>query len=291
MMALSTIASRRFEGALAIDLLVVPFPPIRPRCPRRGPLASPSCVPWLLLGMRCTWRNANTPGTDLCVFPSTLDSSFAGSLACPWNSPRNGQLARRRGSQRTDGRRLCAIDPRGAPSCRPSQQFRAFSMALVDVAFLPGLEQDGTCTCPRALALPWTDSWIPSRLFPSFPTWRPRSDGDHPARSFPIRPWNRDVAHRPGQLPCTSKERRRHVDVPLSSIHSDERVGGRGSLFLSCPSKERERTEPLGIESSFLRVDERKGSGPPRARRRWRTKGRWKTCGWKHTKWRAVRPC
>lgn len=195
------------------------------------------------------------------------------------------------GSQRTDGRRLCAIDPRGAPSCRPSQQFRAFSMALVDVAFLPGLEQDGTCTCPRALALPWTDSWIPSRLFPSFPTWRPRSDGDHPARSFPIRPWNRDVAHRPGQLPCTSKERRRHVDVPLSSMNSDKSVGGRGSLFLSCPSKERERTEPLGIESSFLRVDERKGSGPPRARRRWRTKGRWKTCGWKHTKWRAVRPC
>jgi len=109
MMALSTIASRRFEGALAIGFV------------GRAYLTDPSqvseegttCVS--LVCALAPFGNANTPGTDLCVFPSTLDSSFAGSLASPWNPPSNGQLARRRGIPThrwaKDAR---AVDPRWA---------------------------------------------------------------------------------------------------------------------------------------------------------------------------------
>lgn len=108
MMALSTIASRRFEGALAIDMLVVPISPIRPRCSRRGPLASPSCVPWLLLGTRTRLGRICACFHRRLTLPSLVPSHLRGIRH------RKGSSLVDVGSQRTDGRRLCAIDPRWA---------------------------------------------------------------------------------------------------------------------------------------------------------------------------------
>lgn len=121
MMALSTIASRRFEGALAIDMLVVPISPIRPRCSRRGPLASPSCVPWLLLGTRTRLGRICACFHRRLTLPSLVPSHLRGIRH------RKGSSLVDVGSQRTDGRRTrvpSILD--GPPSCRPSQQFGAF---------------------------------------------------------------------------------------------------------------------------------------------------------------------